>query len=281
MSITHSVFCGGRCDLVPVRAVLLSTPSSRRTTSRARRARSLQPSDLAPHRARRQSHQCGDRRAGRAAGVLRGLGVGWHRQDQDGGITWEQIFDDEPVHSIGDIAVAPSDPSTVWVGTGEACIRSHISVGEGIYKSTDAGRSWARMGLEQTGRIGRVVVHPQNPDVVLACALGHAYGPQQERGVFRTADGGKNWDRVLFVDENTGCSELAMDPRTRARCSRACGSSTSRPGAARAAGPAAGCSRRTTAGRRGRGCAAEGCRRARSARSRSRSRRRIRTASTR
>jgi photosystem II stability/assembly factor-like uncharacterized protein len=131
----------------------------------------------------------------------------------DGGTTWQQIFDDQPVHSIGDIAVAPSDPSTVWAGTGESCIRSHISVGEGIYKSTDAGRTWARMGLEKTGRIGRVVIHPQNPDIVLACALGHAYGPQQERGIFRTIDGGKSWDRVLFVDENTGCSELDMDPR--------------------------------------------------------------------
>lgn len=130
----------------------------------------------------------------------------------DGGVTWEAIFDDQPVHSIGDIAVAPSDPSTVWAGTGEACIRSHISVGEGIFKSTDAGRTWTRMGLEQTGRIGRVVVHPQNPEVVLACALGHAYGPQQERGVFRTTDGGKTWERALFVDENTGCSELDMDP---------------------------------------------------------------------
>jgi photosystem II stability/assembly factor-like uncharacterized protein len=131
----------------------------------------------------------------------------------DGGTTWQQIFDGQPVHSIGDIAVAPSDPSTVWVGTGESCIRSHISVGEGIYKSTDAGRTWTRMGLEKTGRIGRVIVHPQNPDVVLACALGHAYGPQQERGVYRTTDGGKSWDRVLFADENTGCSELDIDPR--------------------------------------------------------------------
>jgi photosystem II stability/assembly factor-like uncharacterized protein len=130
----------------------------------------------------------------------------------DGGTTWQQIFDDQPVQSIGEIEVAPSDPSTVWVGTGESCIRSHISVGEGIFKSTDAGRTWTRMGLETTGRIGRIVIHPQNPDVVLACALGHAYGPQQERGVFRTADGGKTWDRVLFVDENTGCSELAVDP---------------------------------------------------------------------
>ncbi|MBI4476765.1 MAG: sialidase [Acidobacteria bacterium] len=130
----------------------------------------------------------------------------------DGGITWTPIFDGQPVHSIGDIAVAPSDPSVVWVGTGESCIRSHISVGEGIYRSTDGGRTWTRMGLERTGRIGRVVIHPKNPDVVLACALGHAYGPQPERGVFRTTDGGKNWERVLFADENTGCSALEMDP---------------------------------------------------------------------
>ncbi|MCA1585097.1 MAG: sialidase, partial [Acidobacteria bacterium] len=131
----------------------------------------------------------------------------------DGGLTWNPIFDSQPVHSIGDIAVAPSDPNVVWVGTGEACIRGHISVGEGMYRSLDAGRTWERAGLEQSGRIGRVVVHPQNPDVALACALGHAYGPQPERGVFRTVDGGQNWERVLFVDENTGCSELAMDPR--------------------------------------------------------------------
>lgn len=130
----------------------------------------------------------------------------------DGGLTWEPVFDSQPVHSIGDLAITPTDPSVVWAGTGESCIRSHISVGDGIFKSTDAGRTWARMGLERTGRIGRVLVHPRNPDVVLACALGHAYGPQPERGVFRTTDGGKTWDRVLFVDENTGCSELAMDP---------------------------------------------------------------------
>ncbi|MGQ0734014.1 MAG: VPS10 domain-containing protein [Acidobacteriota bacterium] len=141
-----------------------------------------------------------------------GSASGGIAKSTDGGVTWEQIFDGQPVHSIGDIAVAPSDPSTVWAGTGEACIRSHISVGEGLFKSTDAGRSWNRMGLEQTGRIARIIVHPRDPDVVLACAVGHAYGPQQERGVYRTMDGGKTWDRVLFVDENTGCSELAMDP---------------------------------------------------------------------
>jgi photosystem II stability/assembly factor-like uncharacterized protein len=130
----------------------------------------------------------------------------------DGGIHWDPIFDDQPVSSIGSLAVAPSDPNIVWAGTGESFIRSHISVGAGIYKSLDAGKTWKLMGLEKTGRIGDVAIDPHNPDVVLACALGHAYGPQQERGVFRTTDGGKNWDKVLFVDENTGCSDLGMDP---------------------------------------------------------------------
>src|SRR5262249_49869166 len=91
----------------------------------------------------------------------------------DGGINWDPIFDDQPVSSIGSLAVAPSDPNVVWAGTGEAWIRSHISVGNGIYKSTDAGKTWTNMGLEKSGRIGRIVVDPKNPDIVLACALGH------------------------------------------------------------------------------------------------------------
>jgi photosystem II stability/assembly factor-like uncharacterized protein len=130
----------------------------------------------------------------------------------DGGIHWDAIFDSEPVASIGSLAVAASDENVVWAGTGESFVRSHISVGQGIYKSTDAGKTWKLMGLEKTGRIARVEIDPRNPDVVLACALGHAYGPQPERGVFRTADGGKTWDKVLSVDEKTGCSDLGMDP---------------------------------------------------------------------
>src|SRR5215467_5254372 len=130
----------------------------------------------------------------------------------DGGIHWDPIFDDQPVSSIGSLAVAASDPNIVWAGTGESFIRSHISVGSGIYKSLDAGKTWKLMGLEKTGRIGNVVIDPHNPDIALACALGHAYGPQPERGVFRTTDGGKNWEKTLFVDENTGCSDMGMDP---------------------------------------------------------------------
>lgn len=130
----------------------------------------------------------------------------------DGGIHWDPIFDSQPVSSIGSLAIAASDPNIVWAGTGESYIRSHISVGNGIYKSTDAGKTWAAMGLEKTGRIGNVIIDPHHPDVVLACALGHGYGPQPERGVFRTIDGGKTWDKVLFVDENTGCSDMGMDP---------------------------------------------------------------------
>jgi photosystem II stability/assembly factor-like uncharacterized protein len=132
----------------------------------------------------------------------------------DGGASFKPIFDDMPVAAIGALAVAPSDPNIVWVGTGEAwVIRDVDMMGDGVYKSTDAGATWTHMGLPETGRIGRVIVHPTNPDIVYVCALGRTTGPQQERGVFKTTDGGRTWNRVLFADENTGCSGLAMDPR--------------------------------------------------------------------
>jgi len=130
----------------------------------------------------------------------------------DGGVNWTPIFDAHPVQSIGSLAIAKSDPNIVWAGTGEGKIRSHISVGQGAYKSVDAGKTWTLMGLEKTGRIPRTIVHPTDPNIVLVCALGHAYGPQPERGVYRTTDGGATWNRVLFVDQNTGCSDLAIDP---------------------------------------------------------------------
>jgi photosystem II stability/assembly factor-like uncharacterized protein len=130
----------------------------------------------------------------------------------DSGSHWEPIFDDQPVSSIGSLAISPAEPNLIWAGTGESHIRSHISVGAGIYKSVDAGKTWKLMGLEKTGRIARIVIDPRNTDTVLVAALGHSYGPQQERGVFRTTDGGKTWERVLFVDPNTGASDLLMDP---------------------------------------------------------------------
>src|SRR5882724_61367 len=112
----------------------------------------------------------------------------------DGGNRWEPIFDKQPAAAIGALAVAPSEPNTVWAGTGEAwVIRDSDVMGNGIYKSIDAGKTWTNMGLQETGRIGRIVVHPTNPDIVFACVLGRATGPQQDRGVFRTVDGGQHW----------------------------------------------------------------------------------------
>ena len=129
----------------------------------------------------------------------------------DGGIHWDPIFDAEPAQSIGSLAVAASDPNVVWAGTGESFIRSHISLGDGIYKSTDAGRTWRHMGLDKTGRIGRIVIDPHDPNTVLACAQGTDYGPQPDRGVYRTTDGGATWALTKHVDDNTGCSDIAMD----------------------------------------------------------------------
>jgi len=130
----------------------------------------------------------------------------------DGGLNWDPVFDDMPAQSIGAIAIAPSDPNVVWVGTGEPWVRSNVSIGDGVYKSTDAGRTWKHMGLDLTGRIGRVVIDSRDPNIVHVAAIGHGYGPQQERGVFRTLDGGETWERTLFIDENTGVFEIAIDP---------------------------------------------------------------------
>lgn len=131
----------------------------------------------------------------------------------DGGNRWTPIFDKQSAAAIGALAVSPSEPSTVWAGTGEAwMIRDGDVMGNGIYKSTDAGKTWTNMGLPESGRIGRIIVHPTNPNIVFACVLGRATGPQKERGVFRTTDGGQHWESVLFGGENVGCSGLSMDP---------------------------------------------------------------------
>ena len=132
----------------------------------------------------------------------------------DGGLTWrsvsEKVKDMSP--SIGAIAVAPSDPNVIYVGTGEACIRGNIIAGNGVYKSTDGGKTWNFSGLGDTLSIGRLIVHPKNADIAFVAALGHPFGPNAERGIFRTTDGGKTWNKVLYKDENSGGIDLAFDP---------------------------------------------------------------------
>jgi photosystem II stability/assembly factor-like uncharacterized protein len=135
----------------------------------------------------------------------------------DAGRTWRPIFDGEPAGSIGAIALAPSRPGTIYVGSGEADMRSDIAHGNGMYKSIDAGKHWSFIGLTDSRQIGRILADPHNPDLVYVAALGHAYGPNAERGVFRSKDGGKSWTRILFKDDNTGAIDLAFkpgDPRT-------------------------------------------------------------------
>ena len=134
-------------------------------------------------------------------------------KSSDAGNRWSPIFDKQSAAAIGALAVSPSEPSTVWAGTGEAwMVRDGDVMGNGIYRSTDGGRTWTNMGLPESGRIGRIIVHPTNPNIVFACVLGRATGPQKERGVFRTTDGGLHWETVLFGGDNVGCSGLSMDP---------------------------------------------------------------------
>jgi photosystem II stability/assembly factor-like uncharacterized protein len=131
---------------------------------------------------------------------------------QDGGLSWKPIFEKESTASIGAIALAPSNPNLIWVGTGEKNIRNDVVTGKGVFFSSDAGATWKFMGLRDAGQIANIVIDPNDPNIVYVGVLGHAWGPNAERGVFRTTDGGKNWQKVLFVDEDTGASSLIMDP---------------------------------------------------------------------
>ncbi|HTK94082.1 MAG TPA: hypothetical protein VL382_00470, partial [Terriglobales bacterium] len=132
---------------------------------------------------------------------------------ENAGQTWTPIFDSQPIASIGAIAVSASDPNVIYVGSGEADMRSQISHGDGMYRSIDGGKTWRNIGLRDTRQIGRILVDPKDPNLVLVAALGHAYGPNEERGVFRSTDGGNTWQKVLYKDANTGAIELAWDPR--------------------------------------------------------------------
>ncbi|HMP59531.1 MAG TPA: PDZ domain-containing protein [Gemmatales bacterium] len=128
------------------------------------------------------------------------------------GVTFEHQFDKENTVSIGDVCVAPSNPEIVWVGTGEYNPRNSVSFGDGVYKSTDGGKTWKHMGLKETFQIGKVIVHPTNPDIVYVGALGRLYGPNAERGLFKTTNGGQSWEKVLYFDENTGVIDMVMHP---------------------------------------------------------------------
>ncbi len=140
--------------------------------------------------------------AGAASGVWKSV---------DGGLKWKSVFDDQPVSSIGSLAIAPSDPNIVYVGSGEANPRGNVAAGNGIYKTVDAGKTWTHVWIQE-GQIGTMLVHPTNPDVAYAAVLGHAFGPNPERGVYRTKDGGKTWQQVLKKDDYTGASDVALDP---------------------------------------------------------------------
>jgi photosystem II stability/assembly factor-like uncharacterized protein len=132
-------------------------------------------------------------------------------KSEDGGLSWKSVFDDQPISSIGSIAIAPSDPNVVYVGSGEANIRGNVAAGNGIYKSTDGGKTWSHVWTQE-GQIGTMAVDPKDPDTAFAAVLGHAFGPNPERGVYRTRDGGKTWKQILKKDADTGASDVALDP---------------------------------------------------------------------
>lgn len=134
----------------------------------------------------------------------------WKTENE--GVTWEPVFDKGASTSIGDIAIAPSDQNIIWIGTGEANIFRSSQAGSGIYKSIDAGKTWQHMGLADTLTIARIVIHPESPDIIYVAASGHEWTNNKERGVFKTTDGGKTWDKVLYIDEKTGAIDLVMDP---------------------------------------------------------------------
>ncbi|HEX2224930.1 MAG TPA: hypothetical protein VHN15_12065, partial [Thermoanaerobaculia bacterium] len=158
----------------------------------------------------------------------------------NGGVTWQPVFDDQKVASIGDLAVEAGNPDVVWAGTGEANVRNSVSVGWGVYRTTDGGRTWKHLGLEKTERISRVLLHPGNPRVAYVAAMGQAWGENPERGVYRTEDGGQTWKRVLYVDERTGAAELVMDPSNPNRLIAAMWDYRRQPWTFRSGGPGSG-----------------------------------------
>ncbi|UCE40439.1 MAG: hypothetical protein JSV17_13390 [Candidatus Aminicenantes bacterium] len=133
-------------------------------------------------------------------------------KSMNNGISWKPVFHKENTVSVGDIAISQSHPHIVWVGTGEATCRNSVTIGDGVYKSTDSGKTWANMGLVETRHIARIILNPGDPNIVYVAAMGHLWGSNEERGIYKTTNGGKSWKKILYVDENTGFADLAMDP---------------------------------------------------------------------
>jgi len=144
--------------------------------------------------------------------IVIGAATGGVWISDNGGVTWDPVFDEEAVASIGALAINQSNPDIIWVGTGESNVRNSTSVGAGVYKSVDGGQSWQLMGLPNSERIDRIALHPSDPDIVYVAAMGTLWGPNSERGVYKTTDGGETWDRILYVDQLTGATDIKMDP---------------------------------------------------------------------
>ncbi len=149
---------------------------------------------------------------GRPGTIYAAVGPSGVWKSENHGTTWFPVFFKESTVSVGDVTVAPSDPSIVWVGTGEATCRNSVTIGDGVYRSTDAGKTWTNMGLRETRHIARILVNRGDPNIVLVAAMGHLWGPNPERGVFRTIDGGKSWAKTLYINDNTGIADIAQDP---------------------------------------------------------------------
>ena len=142
-----------------------------------------------------------------------GVNNGGVWKTDDYGRTWHPIFDDAPTGSVGDIAIALSNPDILYIGSGEGLHRPDLGVGDGIFKSVDGGKTWQFMGLPDVQQVSRMIVHPQNPNEVFVAGLGHPYGPNEERGVFRSKDGGETWEKVLYINQNTGATQVVYDPK--------------------------------------------------------------------
>ena len=144
--------------------------------------------------------------------IVIGAATGGVWISMNGGLTWAPVFDDQPVASIGAVAINQANPDIIWVGTGEGNVRNSTSIGGGMFKSIDGGKTWKRSGLERTERINRIALHPANPDIVYAAALGTLWGENEDRGIYKTTDGGQNWEKILYVDPRTGGTDVKLDP---------------------------------------------------------------------